>query len=311
VGGTAAGSFADKHVADGKAITITGVTISGTDAGNYNLIQQTGLSADITTKAITVSGTTATGKTYDAALSATIDTTNSVLTNGATSANDNKFYTGDGLILVKTNATGSYATMNVGTDKVVTVTGFTLGGADAANYTVTDASGVIASIAAVFIPSSSNAQSTIGAGVIINVTTANNNFKVISPTSFSTAGSTTPASSPSTPSKVNVTQSAQPNSPSSAVIGVEVPLSQSSSFSFKLPDQLSQNIISSGSKVTAQSIDGKELPSWLKFDPKTMEFKATSDVSGSLPANGFKVAVKVGSETFIVEIKAIDIATKP
>jgi hypothetical protein len=62
--------------------------------------------------------------------------------------------------------------------------------------------------------------------------------------------------------------------------------------------------------VTAQSIDGKELPSWLKFDPKTMEFNATSDASGSLPANGFKVAVKVGSETFIVEIKAVDILSK-
>ena len=154
----------------------------------------------------------------------------------------------------------------------------------------------------------------IGAGVIINVTNANNNFQVASvisspaPVPVTTASS---ASSTSNFSQVNVAQAGRSNSQPSAVISAEVPLSQSSSFSFKLPDQLSQNIISSGSKVTAQSVDGKELPSWLKFDPKTMEFKAISDASGSLTASGFKVAVKVGNETIIVEIKATDVAIKP
>ena len=311
--GTAVGTFANKNVGTGKAITINGITLTGADAGNYNVVQQTGLTADITAKAITVTGTTAIGKTYDATLGATIVTINSVLTNGATSANDNRFYTGDDLILVKTNATGSYATIDVGIDKAVTVIGFALAGADAGNYTVTDASGATATIAAVFVPRNLNAQGTIGAGVIINVTNANNNFQVTSPTSSSRptpATTATTTATTSSPSQVNVTQAARPNSQSAAVISAEVPLSQSSSFSFKLPDQLSQNI-SSDAKVTAQSIDGKELPSWLKFDPKTMEFKASADASGSLTANGFKVAVKVGSETFIVEIKAIDIAPKP
>ncbi|MBD3768171.1 MAG: hypothetical protein IE928_09550, partial [Gammaproteobacteria bacterium] len=40
-------TFADKNVGDGKAVT-TAYTISGADAGNYNLIQQAGLTADIT-----------------------------------------------------------------------------------------------------------------------------------------------------------------------------------------------------------------------------------------------------------------------
>ena len=54
VGGAAAGLFDNKNVGDGKAITITGVTISGADAGNYNLIQQTGLAADITARPINI-----------------------------------------------------------------------------------------------------------------------------------------------------------------------------------------------------------------------------------------------------------------
>jgi autotransporter-associated beta strand protein len=99
-------------------------------------------------KAITVTGTTATGKTYDAGLGASIVTTSSALTNGAASASDNKFYSGDDITLVKTGATGSYATKDVDTNKAVSVTGFTLTGADAGNYTVSDASGATATISA-------------------------------------------------------------------------------------------------------------------------------------------------------------------
>ena len=69
-----------------------------------------------------------------------------MLTDGASSATDNKFYSGDDITLVKSAAIGSYATKDVGTNKAVTVTGFTLSGADALNYTVTDASGATATI---------------------------------------------------------------------------------------------------------------------------------------------------------------------
>jgi len=53
VGGTAAGAFANKNVGTSKQITVSGITISGTDAGNYNLLQQTGLTASISTKTLT------------------------------------------------------------------------------------------------------------------------------------------------------------------------------------------------------------------------------------------------------------------
>jgi hypothetical protein len=48
LGGNAAGAFGDKNVGTAKPVTVSGNTISGTDAGNYTLLQQTGLSADIT-----------------------------------------------------------------------------------------------------------------------------------------------------------------------------------------------------------------------------------------------------------------------
>ena len=148
LGGTPIATMADKAVGVNKEVTVTGNTISGADAGNYNLIQQQGLTATITAKAITVTGTTATGKVYDGALTATISTASSVLTNGATAANDNKYYSTDTVVLEKALATGSYATKDAGTNKPVTVTGFTLSGTDAGNYTVTDASGATATITA-------------------------------------------------------------------------------------------------------------------------------------------------------------------
>jgi hypothetical protein len=48
VTGTGSGAFADKNVGTGKAVTVTGFTLTGTDAGNYSVLQPTGLTANIT-----------------------------------------------------------------------------------------------------------------------------------------------------------------------------------------------------------------------------------------------------------------------
>ena len=45
-GGTAVGKFASKKVGN-QAVTVTGKALSGADAGNYNLVQPTGLTATI------------------------------------------------------------------------------------------------------------------------------------------------------------------------------------------------------------------------------------------------------------------------
>src|SRR6185437_10806008 len=84
-------------------------------------------SADITRAGLAVTGVTASDKTYDGDTTATLDTTNAALTG---------VIAGDTVTLDTTNATGSFASKTVGAAKVVSATGFALGGADAADYTL-------------------------------------------------------------------------------------------------------------------------------------------------------------------------------
>src|SRR5205823_901515 len=71
IGGTPSGTFANKDVANAIAVTVSGSTIGGAQAGNYTLAQQNGLTADITQKSLTVTGLTASNKIYDATTTAT------------------------------------------------------------------------------------------------------------------------------------------------------------------------------------------------------------------------------------------------
>ncbi|MFO0110146.1 MAG: YDG domain-containing protein, partial [Alphaproteobacteria bacterium] len=52
--GAASGVFADSNVGTGKAVTVSGVGITGADAGNYTLTQPAGVVADITPATLTV-----------------------------------------------------------------------------------------------------------------------------------------------------------------------------------------------------------------------------------------------------------------
>jgi hypothetical protein len=47
VSGSSTGTFSDPNVGVGKAVAVSGLTLSGTDAGNYILLQPSGLFADI------------------------------------------------------------------------------------------------------------------------------------------------------------------------------------------------------------------------------------------------------------------------
>ena len=123
----AAGTFADTLPATGKTVTITGLTISGVDATNYDLVQPT-TTADITAQALTVTGVTAANKVYDATITATLDFTGAALVGIVGS---------DTVTLDSSAATGAFADKTIGSTKAVTVAGLTLTGADAAGYTVT------------------------------------------------------------------------------------------------------------------------------------------------------------------------------
>jgi outer membrane protein OmpA-like peptidoglycan-associated protein len=70
---SATGEFASAAVADNVAVTVTGVTLTGTKASSYSLTQPTGVTANITSASRTLSfATTTYGKTYgDAAFTVT------------------------------------------------------------------------------------------------------------------------------------------------------------------------------------------------------------------------------------------------
>jgi len=127
--GSSTGTFDTKDVGVGKTVSITGLTLAGTDAGNYNLVDTTATTtANITKASITaITGITANDKVYDSTRDATLDTS----TPGFTG-----IISGDTLTVA--TATGLFDTKNVGTGKTVNISGLTLGGASVGNYTLTN-----------------------------------------------------------------------------------------------------------------------------------------------------------------------------
>ncbi|MHB1013981.1 MAG: YDG domain-containing protein, partial [Desulfurivibrionaceae bacterium] len=131
LGGTGSGVFADKNVATGKSVTVSGYSISGLDAGNYALLQPTGVTANISARPLTISAT-GVNKVYDGTTAATVV------------YGDNRV-AGD---LLTIGGTVSYLDKNVGTGKTVNVSSITLNNTDAGNYTFNTTAATIADITA-------------------------------------------------------------------------------------------------------------------------------------------------------------------
>ncbi|WP_298621958.1 YDG domain-containing protein [uncultured Zoogloea sp.] len=125
--GLGSGVFADKNAGTGKAVTVTGIALSGANAGSYTLQLPVGLTADITPASLTaVTGITAASKVYDGNVAAALNT-------GA--AGFSGKLAGD--VLSVASASGVFADKNAGTGKTVTIGNVVLGGADASNYVFT------------------------------------------------------------------------------------------------------------------------------------------------------------------------------
>ena len=119
--GGATYAFADKNAGTDKAVSITGLTLTGSDAGNYVLTVPTGLTASILQKALTGS-VSVDDKTYDG----TTDATGSVSLAGVVTGDD----------VGTSGAVFTFSDKNAGTDKLVAITGVSLTGEDAGNYTL-------------------------------------------------------------------------------------------------------------------------------------------------------------------------------
>ena len=118
-------SFDNANVGTGKTVTTTNLDLSGADAGNYRIANQTG-TADITAKALSLGSINASNKTYNA------NTTASIASYGALTG----VVGGDTVTLNSASASASFADANAGTGKTVTVSGLALGGSGASNYSI-------------------------------------------------------------------------------------------------------------------------------------------------------------------------------
>jgi hypothetical protein len=113
----ATGAFDNKNVGNNKTVTVSGLALSGADAGNYAITPPT-TPANITPRDLTVTAA-AVNKVYDGTTVANVNFTTDALA-------------GDTVTVAYTSAT--FADKNVGNGKAVSVTGISLGGADGGNY---------------------------------------------------------------------------------------------------------------------------------------------------------------------------------
>ncbi len=112
------------------------MTITGTKAANYTLTQPTGLTANITSKALSVISAVATNKEYDGTTAAAI-----------TGATLSGVLAGDvANVTLGNQTTGTFAQATVGTGIVVTPATMTITGTKAANYSLTQPTGLTANI---------------------------------------------------------------------------------------------------------------------------------------------------------------------
>ena len=128
-GGTA--TFADKIVGNGKTVTVTGLSLTGANAGNYVLASTSATNtANITKATLTVSAT-GVNKVYDGTTNATV------------TLSDNRL-AGD--VLTTSYASASFADKNVGNGKTISVSGIAISGTDSGNYTANTTASTAANI---------------------------------------------------------------------------------------------------------------------------------------------------------------------
>lgn len=156
VSGSAA--FADKNAGANKALTVSGINVTGADAQNYAWNAATTTTADIAKAALNLSAN-GHDRAYD----------------GSTAANvtysDNRIGTDDLTIA----GTASFADKNAGTGKVINLSGVTVTGADANNYAWSSPVSTSANISKALLNISATAQNKTYNGDTAAAVTLNDN----------------------------------------------------------------------------------------------------------------------------------------
>jgi hypothetical protein len=161
-------------VGNGKTVSVAGIAISGTDAGNYTFNATAPTTANITPRPLTVSAT-GVNKTYDGTTTATV------------TLSDNRV-AGD--VFTDSYGAAGFADKNVGSGKTVSVTGTSISGTDAANYTFNTTATTAANITALAITGSITANDKVYDGTTATTIATRTLAGVIAPDVVSYVGGT-------------------------------------------------------------------------------------------------------------------------
>ncbi|MFN9253743.1 MAG: YDG domain-containing protein [Holosporaceae bacterium] len=116
---------------------ISAANATGSGLSNYSIAYNTG-TLSVGQKALSIAGLSGVDKVYDRTTTASLSGTGSL----------SGLVTGDSVSLDGTATTANFANANVGTAKAITVAGYSLGGADSGNYSLSQPTGLTANITA-------------------------------------------------------------------------------------------------------------------------------------------------------------------
>ncbi len=163
VAGTPIGTFNTKDVATANSVSFSGLSLTGSNAGNYLLVVQSAVASNILPKNLTMFGLTVpASKVYDGSTASVVNGTAQLQATenpNTGTANDGKPYTGD-VVSIAGTPIGTYNNKTVLLASNVTFSGLALTGSQASNYSFTIQSNALSNIT----PKHINA---------INITTAN------------------------------------------------------------------------------------------------------------------------------------------
>jgi hypothetical protein len=133
-------NFTSAGAGTGITVTVSGLSLTGSAAGNYTLTQPAGLTANIAKAEVTISsGLTANNKTFDWTTTATLSS-NAVVLSGVLPADTaNVWLSTNGYV-------ANFKSALPGNGIQVTVSGLSLTGSAAGNYTLTQPTGLTANI---------------------------------------------------------------------------------------------------------------------------------------------------------------------
>ncbi len=316
---TASASFTDKNAGSGKPVNISGITLGGSDANNYQLLSTAATSQAEIGKAIisAVSGITANNKVEDGTKTASLNLDQALLLGRI----------GADLVSI-TQAQGSFDDALAGLQKTVTISEMQLGGVDAGNYqlTATSASSqadiskkamtsepqVLPPYPApppVTPPTPAQAPST-NKGLTLPAA-APAQAQPAPPASFAALVTLPPDQAGSGADKASAvaTLTRLPSAEQTGIASILVPRSGANGngngngtgdgFKFSLPPELLTAIAASGSPPTLSSVSGSALPTWLRFDTDSRQIVVSELPASALP---YQVKLSIGGESTIILI---------